>query len=135
MEQKRLPIGYYLKLADRALTNGIDTIQSRYGMDRTGWQVLNSIFENPDILEDRLLELMQPFADKSFIESILSKFINEGQIDFKNNRLVLTVEGNKLHGACLESQREFRNKAMMDISEEEYKTTMLTLEKIIANLS
>ena len=135
MQQKRLPIGYYLKLADNILTKGIDDIQSQHGLNRIEWQVLNSVYEKPEVLKKEVLELMKPLADNPLVKSIFSKFIDESHIEIKNNRLTLTTEGKKLHKSCFDSQQEFRQKAVSDISEEDYQTTISTLQKMIANLS
>ena len=143
MQSKRLPIGYYLKLADSVLTKGIDDIQAQHGLDRISWQVLNSIYENSNILEGELLKLMQPFADKHVVESILVKFIDEGKIGLKDNRLVsfVTAEimSKRLQSIGLfekyQDEFEFRSKAMAGIPNEDYQTTISTLEKLIANLS
>ncbi|MCC6251526.1 MAG: winged helix-turn-helix transcriptional regulator [Bacteroidia bacterium] len=135
MQQKQLPIGYYLKLVDNCLTRGIDEIQSKHGLNRLEWQVLNSIYEKPGILKTEILELMKPLADFQVVESIFNKFIEKNQIEIKSNMLALTTLGKELHKSCFDSQQEFRKKAITNISETEYQTTISTLQKMIANLS
>lgn len=135
MQQKQLPIGYYLKLADNCLTKGIDEIQSQYDLNRIEWQVLNSIYEKPEVLKSEILELMKPLADNQLVETILAKFIDKSQVEFKNNILALTTKGKELHNSCLDTQKDFRKKAINDISEADYQTTISTLQKMIANIS
>ncbi|MDQ0638894.1 hypothetical protein QF042_002459 [Pedobacter sp. W3I1] len=94
MNQKQLPIGYYLKLADSCLTKGIDGIQSKHGLNRMEWQVLNSIYEKPEILISEIIELMDPIADDQLVGAILTKFINRKQLEVNNtDMLTLTVDG------------------------------------------
>lgn len=135
MQQKKLPIGYYLKLADNCLTKGIDEIQSKHGLNRIEWQVLNSIYEKPAILKDEILELLKPAADNELVENIFTKFIDKKQVEIKNNMLTLTADGENLHKSCFEKQQEFRKKALVDISEADYQITISTLQKLIANIS
>jgi DNA-binding MarR family transcriptional regulator len=135
MQQKRLPIGYYLKLADNCLTKGIDEIQSQHGLNRIEWQVLNSIYEKPEVLKSEILELMKPLADNHLVETVLAKFIDKSQVEIKNNMLNLTTEGKELHKSCFDTQQEFRKKAVTDISEADYQITISTLQKMIANIS
>ena len=135
MQQKKIPIGYYLKLADKCLTKGIDDIQSQHGLNRVEWQVLNSIYEKPEILKSEILALMKPLADNKLVESILTKFVDKSQVEIKNDMLTLTTKGKELHKSCLDTQQEFRKKAVTDISETDYQTTISTLQKMIANIS
>ncbi|GEM_PF-2764368 len=111
MQQKRLPIGYYLKLADNCLTKGIDEIQSQHCLNRIEWQILNSINEKSEILKNEILELMEPLADNQSVETILKKFIDKGQAEIKNNALILTSQGKDLYYSCFDTQQEFRKKS------------------------
>ena len=135
MQQKHLPIGYYLKLADNCLTKGIDEIQSQYGLNRLEWQVLNSIYQKPGVSKNEILELMKPLADNDLVEAIISKFIDKNQLEIKNNTLTLTIEGKNLYKSCFDTQQAFRKKAVNDISEADYQITISTLQKMIANIS
>jgi DNA-binding MarR family transcriptional regulator len=135
MQQKKLPIGYYLKLADNCLTKGIDEIQSQHGLNRIEWQVLNSIYEKPGISPDEMLELMKPLADNQLVRNIFSKFIDKEQLELKNNTLMLTTEGKNLHRSCFDTQQQFRKKAVTDISKADYQITISTLQKLITNIS
>ncbi len=135
MQQKQLPIGYYLKLAENCLTKGIDEIQAKHGLNRLEWQVLNFISENPGIVTSELLELMKPIMDSRVVETIIQKFIDSSRIDMKDNRMSLSVLGMELHKSCFDSQQEFRKRSVANISESEYQITIATLQKIIANIS
>lgn len=135
MQQKQLPIGYYLKLADSCLTKGIDEIQSQYGLNRVEWQILNAISENPGISKTELFELMKPIAGHQPAEAVLTRFIIENRLAVENDLLTLTAEGKALHSSCFDMQKEFRKKAVAGIPDADYQATISTLKKLIANIS
>lgn len=130
-----LPVGYWIKQADRLLTGKIDEIQSEFGLTRTGWQLLNSINENSPAKRDMLIQLLLPFSDKNNTTQVLAEF-NRNQITTVSaqNEITLTEKGKQLFTACSEKQQQFRQKAMQNISEQEYQTTVATLQKIVTNI-
>lgn len=135
MQQKRLPIGYYIKLADNYLTKGIDEIQSQHGLNRIQWQIINSVFEKPSILKEEVFEIMKPLADIQFVETVLSKFSSKNLIETNNDVLTLTTAGQELHKNCFDTQQEFRKKAVIGISDTDYQTTISTLQRMIDNIN
>ena len=130
-----MPIGYWIKKIDNLLTNSIDSIQSEYGLTRIGWQVLNSINKKEEIHKSELLDLMRPLAEKLHIETILQSFSADNVIETAEDKaLSLTNKGKVLFANCFKRQNEFRMKVMNNISEEEYKIVVLTLQKMINNI-
>jgi hypothetical protein len=135
MEKKNLPIGYWIKLADELLTGGINKIQASLKVTRTEWQVLNLINERPFINKSDLIAILEPFADTGAIEVIFSRFAIEGLIIAENDEILeLTEKGHVLYELCASKQQTFRQKAMAGISDEEYRATIVTLQKIVANI-
>lgn len=135
LQQKQLPIGYYLKLVDSCLTKGIDQIHAKYGLNRIEWQVLNSINEKSEISKSDLFELMKPVTNSQSLEDILIKHRDKNNIMIKGDLISLTNEGRLLYRSCFNIQQEFRKKALNGISDDDYETTISTLQKIIANIS
>lgn len=133
MQSKELPIGYWIKQTDLLLTKGIDDIQSSFGMTRTDWQMLHAVSEKAFVDRVDLINLISPFADTNCIEGILTKFIAEHLIN--EHELTLTEKGIELHSACFEKQKAFRQSVMIDISEHDYQTTILTLQKVVDNIT
>lgn len=135
MEPLKTPIGYWIKKIDNLLTDCIDNIQSEFGLTRISWQVLNSIYINSEFHESDLLELMKPLAKKSHIEYILQSFRADNVIETVEYKVLrLTNKGKELFANCFERQNEFRMKVTNNISEAEYKTVVLTLQKMINNI-
>lgn len=105
-----------------------------FNLTRVKWQVLNSIQENAGITKKELVKLMKPFATASVIENILEGYRQHGHIAPEHQEMLeLTSKGLQLHAVCLDQQLEFRKKIMTGISESDYQTTILTLQKIVKN--
>jgi DNA-binding MarR family transcriptional regulator len=135
MQSKNLPIGYWIKQADELLTKGIDGIQLSFGITRTGWQILNAVHEKNLMDKVELISLMRPFADAGTVEELLTRFKAEVLINEDPQEISLTEDGMKLHKACLEKQKIFRQQVMTGISEEDYQISILTLQKIVDNIN
>jgi len=134
MQTQKKPIEYYLKLADNCLTRGIDKIHTQHHINRTEWQVINSISEKQTTAKIELIELMKPFADKQAIENIIGKLAGRKLIENQNNILALSIDRQQFHKTCFDLQKEFRKKAMTNISDNDYQTTISTLQQIINNI-
>ena len=135
MEQKRLPIGYWIKQADVLLTNGINTIHNTQGIDRTGWQILHTIQGVPNIVMEQLVSLMEPFADPAAMEKTLEQLIAKGWVTSGDGKLFLTISGEAFHEHCLQQQTAFRQRSMQHITPGDYETTLNTLRQLVQNLS
>lgn len=131
--KNKLPIGYYLKKADNLLTAGINKIHAENGITRTQWQVLNSIIQKDEADRQQVIELLNDFAAKDTINEVIDILINRGLVN-ENSFLYLTDRGKELFEKCFQEQKIFRQKAMGNISEQEYMQLITTLEKIIDNL-
>lgn len=136
MTPQTAPIGYWLKQADQALTDGIDSIQATHNLSRTDWQLLNTIQGTTLVHRHNLLDALLPFADQAAVDAILTRFTTEGLIMSPGETtFVLTQRGKDLHESCLNAQQSFRQIAMAGITDEAYQTTVTTLRKLVANLT
>lgn len=133
MKQRDLPLGYWLKKADELLTKGINQAQATNGLTRTGWQTLNLINQEEDISQAELFRLMKPFAGSAEVDSIIKDFDNREMLE-SIFPLSLNAKGKKVHAECLELQKKFRAQTMKGIKEEDYRTTISTLQKLVSNL-
>ncbi len=93
-----------------------------------------------NLRETRNFKKRNPGTDEttccqSLSRNYFTKFVDRGKVEIKNNMLALTTEGKELHKSCFDTQQEFRNKTVTDISETDYQTTISTLQKMIANIS
>ncbi len=135
MKYKEPPIGYWIKKADELFTKGINEIQSKFGLTRTKWQIINSIRDNEEMTKKELFDLMEPFTNKKEVEELLLKFSWDNLIDIEKDKIRLTDDGIKFHTECLEHQKIFRQKCMQDIPEKDYQVTLEVLKKLVNNLN
>ena len=133
MEDQKLPIGYYLKKVDNLLTDGIESIHKEFSVSRIEWQLLNSIHQDVEIDEQTLFRPLLQFAGKEELEKYLDDLKAKGLVT-EGLKFKLTDKGISLWSKCVEKQKDFRMKAMKDISEGEYFQVIATLEKMIKNL-
>lgn len=132
MEKKKLPIGFYLKKADNVITSGINKIHSELNLNRTDWQILQSIQNGSDrkTITTQLLEFVSMAECEGRMDSLRQKGWVEG-ID----PMILTEQGKSVFEICLRKQVEFRQKLMQNVSEQDYVHLISTLERMIENLS
>jgi DNA-binding MarR family transcriptional regulator len=131
--KNKSPIGYYLKKADNLLTEGINDIHKEFNINRTQWQILNSLNESNSIDRNKIIDVLIEFADKESISNTIEIMKNRELIK-EDEQLELTENGTDVFNKCFQRQTEFRNKFMKNISEQEYLQTITALEKIIVNL-
>ncbi|MCB8926010.1 MAG: hypothetical protein H6652_10350 [Ardenticatenaceae bacterium] len=131
-----LPIGYWLKQADKMLTEQINLAQSVHHVSRTDWQILNLLHENGRIHSEQLLVTMRPFIEVDQFEKSINILMERGWIAGEAGRgdLQLTAAGQTQHGHILATQTEVRQRAMQGISQDEYGTVVRVLQQIVENL-
>jgi DNA-binding MarR family transcriptional regulator len=133
MDKKKLPIGYYIKMADTLLTDGINNVHQESGLTRTDWQVLNCIEERDITDRKTICEILSKFSSAATIDNTVSALIERGLI--KDDKMLrFTEKGKVVFEASFKKQALFRQKFMRNISEEEYLQLIATLEKIVDNL-
>ncbi len=135
MQPENLPIGYWIKLSDELLTKGINNIQSANGVTRTAWQILNAIHTGEHVDKAALSHLMQPFADAQMLDDIILKYEAENLLREDNSGFSLTEKGLEVYKKCADTQQVFREKSMAGIPRADYQVAVLTLKKIVDNLS
>lgn len=132
-----LPIGYWLKKADESITRCVNQSQEAYGLSRTDWQVLNTLYEIDSASWAELSEPMRPFVDRTRLESLVGDLVQRGLVQgggSLEDPLCLTESGRELHRAALEAQKRVRQEAVKGITEADYATTIRVLQRIVANL-
>ncbi len=133
----KLPIGYWLKRADKVLTIQIDQAQAVHGVSRTEWQILNLLKENGRADREQIFATLCTFVDETQFQEIINHLIERGWIDeaVGSRELQLTEAGQRQHERIFATQKEVRQRAMQGISQDEYATTIRVLQQMIENLS
>lgn len=136
-KQPHLPIGYWLKKADEALTSRINNVQETNGLSRTEWQILNTLHEVTTATGEQLALPLQPFTDASSLEEITRNLIKRGLVEGEGSTTSgyrLTDQGQRLHQTALALQKEVRQQAVRGVSEADYATTVQVLQQLVKNL-
>lgn len=134
-----LPIGYWLKQADKLITEHINRVQAANGVSRFEWQVLNLLHEAGATSRESLFETMRTFVDASSLHTILNRLIENGWVKQGDGaqgvaNFQLTDDGRRHHGVILAAQKQAREKMMQGISEEDYATVIRVLQRLVGNL-
>lgn len=77
MTHKEKPIGYWIKEADKAITNKVNSGLKQFEITRFHWQVLNLIKENESITEGKILNILGNFINSKQLTTILDDFIQK----------------------------------------------------------
>jgi DNA-binding MarR family transcriptional regulator len=134
-----LPVGYWLKRADKLLTEQIDKAQAANGVSRFEWQVMNMLNEMGSASKERIFESMLAFVDAPGVDEIVTRLVGRGwaeqsEISKQTVEFQLTEEGRRMHGVILATQKTVRGRAIQGISEEEYETVIRVLQRLVSNL-
>jgi DNA-binding MarR family transcriptional regulator len=132
---RQRPIGYWLKEADRAITDHVDRVQAANGVSRLDWQVLNSIHEVGHATPEHLASTLHMFLDRPRLDTILANLAARGwTTTLPTGEVVLLDDGERHHATILAQQQQVRRRAMDGITSEEYETTVRVLHRLITNL-
>jgi DNA-binding MarR family transcriptional regulator len=140
-QQPQLPIGYWLKQTDNAITAYANKVQQANGVSRAEWQVLNLLNDAGSASRDHIFEIMQTFVDAAGLDAIIARLDTLGWIeqlhaeDQRPAEFQLTAEGRQHHGTILVTQKEAREQTMQGISEADYATVIRVLQQIVHNLT
>jgi hypothetical protein len=137
LNEQNLPIGYWIKKADNLLTHCINQIHQQADLTRVGWQLLHTVNKHQQISTAELTTTLKPFASKSVVDTLVANFADRNLLyieEGSDNNISLSIKGKQFFEDCLQKQQEIRDNAMEGISEEDYRTTLLTLQMIVSNL-
>jgi DNA-binding MarR family transcriptional regulator/catechol 2,3-dioxygenase-like lactoylglutathione lyase family enzyme len=133
-----LPIGYWLKEADRVITEAVNRVQAIHNISRTEWQILNTLYEVGSINPADLGDIMRPFVDAAGLDAIIAGLAERGWVAQSGGgeqlALRLTDAGRQGHAAVQAQQKVVRRRAIEGISEEEYATVIQVLQRMVSNL-
>lgn len=132
-----LPIGYWLKRADAAITARIDEAQGANGLSRIEWQVLNVLHEVGTATPEQLADSLGVFADMGSLGDTARRLAGRGLIEegFGASSYRLTGQGRQVHDAALRLQKQVRQQAVRGVSESDYATTLRVLQLLVENLT
>jgi DNA-binding MarR family transcriptional regulator len=135
---KQKPIGYWLKHADRVVTEHIDRVLNENDFTRSRWQVLNIVYQVGTVTRSDVLDTMQTFIDARQLDEVIEEFVEEGWLvkhgEEEGAHLTLTEAGKAQRETIFKLQSEVRRQTMQGITEREYATVIDVLEPMVSNL-
>jgi DNA-binding MarR family transcriptional regulator len=131
----RHPIGFWLKLVDRLIDEGLDATVAGAGLTRRHWQVLNVLHERPASI-DEIDARVSPFLndDEPSTAPVLDELANDGWAARHGARFELTTTGARRYDELLGEVSRYRRSTIAGISDRDYTTAIDVLERMATNL-
>jgi hypothetical protein len=129
-------IGYRLKRLDQLIEDTFDRVLAAEGVSRRQWQTLNVLRRTP-AGDAELDAALQPFwkTDTASAAEVVEELTRRGWVARDpDGRHALTPEGRAAHAALATSVGGIRETMSRGLTEQEYRTTMDVLGRMIDNL-
>jgi DNA-binding MarR family transcriptional regulator len=131
----RRPIGFWLRLLDRLIDEGLDATLATAHLTRRHWQVLNVLHDGPASIAEAD-QRVRPFlgADEPSTAPLVDQLVNDGWAVPTGARFELTATGASRYEHLLTEVSHYRRSIIAGITDEEYATTIDVLERMAVNL-
>ncbi len=134
------PIGYWLKLVDSLISEQFATSLEEHGVTRRQWQLLNLLGAKPHTSEE-LMSALAPFFDEVSPEGEpaspaehLTELLESGWVAQEGESYALTDRGKISLERLTELVEGMRERSSAGVTEEQYETTIATLQRMATNL-
>jgi DNA-binding MarR family transcriptional regulator len=138
------PIGFWLKLVDRLIDDGFARTLEEHGVTRRQWQLLNILDTNAATGEQPSAAI-RPFlqgeagaaaevGEPATAEENLDELMESDWVVLEGELYALTERGRTLFEKLRVIVGGLRERASEGVSEADYATTLLTLERMATNL-
>ncbi|MFG2736313.1 MarR family winged helix-turn-helix transcriptional regulator [Streptomyces harbinensis] len=134
--REQRPFGYWLKHIDGAIEENMSRLFAMDGLNRRGWQVLNTISHGPVTVAE-LDDTMDAFlsADEPTMRPCIDRFAERGWTSTADDGAVtLTEEGRRAHQRVAEQTGVLRDRMMQCLSPQEYRVLMELLQRVATHL-
>lgn len=126
-------VGAYAKEADDAFRNLIR--KTSFGdFDRIDWQFINCLNNNQVTTKSSIIEFLSFLDSEKEINNRITKFESKSIISFQENQIVLTSTGKIAFEEAYEIQKKILQDSFEGISEEDYRTCIMVLKRMIENM-
>jgi Mn-dependent DtxR family transcriptional regulator len=136
MKPEEKPIGYWLRLLDRLIEDCFEAALHEDGLSRRHWQLMN-LLRTAAASTDEIDEAMRPFwtEGEMTLEEALDGLIRRGWVRHEHDRRWrLTLQGEAARADVAVKVQEVRHALTDGISNEEYKTIINALRRMVDNL-
>ena len=135
MNHSQPPIGYVLKQLDQALTAYTDKALGKHQLTRLHWQILNVVKDGGNKDFQQIMTIMKPFLDEPQLTTLLTDLEGRGWIVQGDEAYKLTTAGEDGLRLASQTQGDVRKQLIQGVSQEEYASTISTLQKMLENVS
>jgi DNA-binding MarR family transcriptional regulator len=128
------PIGYWVKTVDRLIDDEFAAAAGEVGLTRRQWQILNVLAEHPGVTREEIARALGPFlGDTESIDQHVAGLAD--LVAVRPDGLELTPAGRaRLDEVYARSVGDLRARVSAGLNQEDYDTTLRTLERIARNL-
>lgn len=138
----RRPLGFWLRAIEGPLRERMREAFAAFGVTRREWRVLTTLHAAPSTLDEirdglppRTHDHRMPLHPRHrSLEQVLDGFVTRGWAELDSGSYTLTAEGRRIHDAILANVQTVRAGVTAGIPDEDYATTMATLEKVAGNV-
>ncbi|WP_108249090.1 transcriptional regulator [Planctomonas deserti] len=138
------PIGFWLKLVDRLIDDGFARTLEEHGVTRRQWQLLTILDANAASGE-QLSAAIRPFlqgeaaaavdaGEPATAEENLEELMESDWVMLEGGLYALTERGRTLYEKLRVVVTGIRDQVSEGVSEADYATTLVTLERMATNL-
>lgn len=127
------PLGWWLRHVHELLESSLKQALDAESLTRRHWQVLNTIALGARTREDVDTALAPFVAEDGPMTGKLADLRERGWVT-EGGTFTLTGEGREAHARVEERVSEFRRAVTDGVSDDDYRTTVRTLERCAANL-
>lgn len=135
--QTTRPLGFWLKLVDSLIDKHFAVTLDEHGVTRRQWQVLNMLARRPATEREFIDALAPYFASADEPPSVtehLAELVESGWITHEGEYYSITERGNSSLQTLSDLVEEIRERYSSDLSDEQYNTTVASLEQMALNL-
>lgn len=129
------PIGYWIKHIDRGVEAGFARLLAAEGLNRRGWQVLNTLARAPGGPAD-LDAALAPFLDDTTptVTPYAEALVTRGWAHRTGTTYALTADGTTAHARVAAAVHAARARIIDGLTAGDYDTLLRLLERVAANL-
>jgi len=130
------PIGFWLKLVDRLIDEGFDSLLREQRLTRRHWQVLNELSKQAAAVAD-LDRRLAPFLDagEPTTRPVLDDLASRSWLEWTTgDHAVLTPQGVDAHAGLHQAVAAHRERVAAGIDGDEYAATLDVLRRMAENL-
>jgi len=132
-QQRRRPVGWWLKEADRRLDDAFERALQGPEVDRRGWQVLATLAGGPTT-PSGLAGSLASFDSSAVVGDVVARLRAQGWVEESGGLLRLTRDGEREHATLAPLVEGVRQQVAAALPPDDYVALVGLLERLVASL-